>query len=34
MKRSDELPFYETEIQRIRAEQDFEKHGMQSRAGF
>ena len=33
MKRSDELPVYETEIQRIWAEQDFEKHGMQGLVG-
>ena len=33
MKRSDELPVYETEIQQIWAEQDFEKHGMQTPGG-
>ena len=30
MKKSNELSVYETEIQRICAEQDFEKHGMQT----
>ena len=33
MKMSDELPVYETELQRIWAEQDLGKHGMQTLDG-
>ena len=33
MKRSDELPVYETRMQQIWAEQDLEKYGMQTLDG-